>query len=166
MNLTDLLAKLSSRSPRMANGSRTKCQTATTSNNQNDSSSLQPHLLSGSSTPGWLASSSVSSMVDQSFSLLLLGLGVSDSTPAPLWGPYFLRRVPVNDFNLAASAAFSGSKRNGCFENFSTKWIKRVTLRGEITTSRSLLTIIPSGCMLIGTGLTSAGINGLAGGFK
>ena len=93
------------------------------------------------------------------------GLGVSNCIPAPLWGPYFLRRVPVNDFHWAASAAFSGSKRNVFFENFYTKWIKRVTLRGEIATSGHYL---PSsiGCMLIGTGLTSAGLAGLAGGFK
>ena len=52
------------------------------------------------------------------------GLGVSDCTPTALWGPYFLSRVPVNDFNWAALAAFTGSIRNGFFENFSTKWIK------------------------------------------
>ena len=71
-----------------------------------------------------------------------LGLGVSDCTPPALRGPYFLRRVPVNDFNWAASAAFTGSKKMCFLENFSTKWIKRVTFRGEIATSGSLLTIV------------------------
>ena len=50
-NLTDPLAKLLSGSPR-GKWVTNKMSTATTSNNQNDSSSLQTHLLSGSSTPG------------------------------------------------------------------------------------------------------------------
>ena len=75
LEINNFFAKLSRGSPcgkRVTN----KMSTATTSNDQNNSSSLQPHLLSGSSTPGWLASSSVSSIVDQSFSLLLWVWGV------------------------------------------------------------------------------------------
>ena len=94
-----------------------------------------------------------------------LGLGVSDCTPPALRGPYFLRRVPVNDFNWAALAAFTWSKKM-CF------W--RIFLpsgsSGSHFEARSPQAghYLPSsvGCIFIGTGLMSAGLAGFAGGFE
>ena len=93
------------------------------------------------------------------------GLGVSDCTPTGVWDPYFLRRVPVNDFNWAAWLLSLGLKEIGFL---------RIFLPGRSSGSHYKVRLpqaghyLPSsiGCMLIGTGLTSAGLTGLAGGFK
>ena len=93
------------------------------------------------------------------------GLGVSDSIPAELWGPYFLRRVPVNDFNWATWAAFSGSKRNGFLRIFLPSRSSGSHYEVRLPQADHYLPSSVS-CMLIGTRLTSAGLDGLAGGFE